>query len=425
MQEQITIQVDSEIGELEAVLLHKPGLEVANMTPRNAQRALYSDILNLSVAKKEYSQLNCLLSGLTKTLFVDELLADVLSAPECKNKLIRRICMNEDQTSLIPQLMKLEGPELAKQLIEGVPLLRDNITNYLIEDNYSLPPLHNFFFTRDASISVYNKVLIASMANRIRERESFIMHSIFQFHPLFSAEIIDPSGERSDNLSFNIEGGDILVARKDILIIGIGARTSSQGVDFILEQLKSGKNKHHVIVQELPSEPESFIHLDMVFTLLDKNCCMVYEPLILTPNRFRTIHIEVENSKVTSIFTVENIPSILRKLGMELEITYCGGQNDIMIQEREQWHSGANFFAIAPGKVIGYDRNIYTLENLNKAGFQIIKAKDIISGKSDLAQYKRCVITVDGSELARGGGGIRCMTMPVARKEVDWQDDIQ
>ena len=420
MHAKISVNLTSEIGELEAVILHKPGLEVENMTPRNAQRALYSDILNLSVAQKEYSQLECLLTRLTNTLFVDDLLTDVLSIPACKEKLIRKICDNEGQHVLINQLMELKNAELANQLIQGVPLSRNTITNFFNEDNYSLPPLHNFFFTRDASIAINNSILIASMANRIRERESFIMQSVFEYHPRFLSDIIDPLSERFTDSSLRIEGGDMLVARHDILLIGIGARTSTRGVDYIVEQLKKTKAQHHVIVQELPFEPESFIHLDMVFTLLDENCCMVYEPLILTPNRFKTAHIEISNGTVTKISVVENIPAILKKLGMELEITYCGGKGDDMIQEREQWHSGANFFAFAPGKVIGYNRNTYTLENMHEAGFEIIKAKDVNAGKADPFSYKRCVITVDGSELARGGGGARCMTMPVRRKNVIW-----
>ncbi len=421
MQEKINIRVNSEIGELDAVILHKPGLEVENMTPRNAQRALYSDILNLSVAQKEYSQLSCLLAGLTKTFYVEDLLAEVLSISACKEKLIRKVCGNEGQAGLIAHMLETESQKLANLLIQGVPIQRNTITNFLNEDNYSLPPLHNFFFTRDASISIHNKVLIASMANRIRERESFIMQSIFEYHPNFNAGIIDPISERTLNSSFRIEGGDVLIARHDILIIGIGTRTSSQGVDFILEELKKNKKKQHIIVQELPFEPESFIHLDMVFTLLDKNCCMVYEPLILSPNRYKTVHISVDNGKVSSIAEVENIPSVLKVLGMDLEIAFCGGKGDSMIQEREQWHSGANFFAFAPGKVIGYNRNTYSLENMHKAGFEIIKAKDVNAGKSNPLDYKRCVVSMDGSELARGGGGARCMTMPVSRKEVDWK----
>jgi arginine deiminase len=108
----------------------------------------------------------------------------------------------------------------------------------------------------------------------------------------------------------------------------------------------------------------------------------------------------------------------LNKLGFNLEPVICGGTADHWTQEREQWHSGANFFAIAPGKVIGYARNTYTLDELSKHGFEILKAKSIIKGDIDLNAYKKCVITIEGSELARGGGGARCMTLPVKRAGV-------
>ncbi|MBC2745290.1 MAG: arginine deiminase, partial [Desulfosarcina sp.] len=98
----------------------------------------------------------------------------------------------------------------------------------------------------------------------------------------------------------------------------------------------------------------------------------------------------------------------------------CGGKKDLWTQEREQWHSGANFFALAPGKVVGYARNDHTMEEMNLAGFEVIRADDIISGRIRLDDVNRCAVTLDGSELPRGGGGARCMTMPIRRKPVEW-----
>ena len=158
----------------------------------------------------------------------------------------------------------------------------------------------------------------------------------------------------------------------------------------------------------------------MVFTLLDRDKCMVFEPLILGDNQYQTVHITIDNGKVSKIKTVQNIPAALKKLGMELEPITCGGEADEWNQEREQWHSGANFFSLEPGKVLSYARNVHTLEELNKNGFEIIPAWDIINGKKDLSKTGQCVVTIDGSELPRGGGGARCMTMPLRRQSVNW-----
>ena len=140
----------------------------------------------------------------------------------------------------------------------------------------------------------------------------------------------------------------------------------------------------------------------------------------LKPNNYQTVLITIEGGKVKKIRNVENIPVALKGLGMDLKPIYCGGTNDMWTQEREQWHSGANFFSVGPGKVIGYARNTNTLEQMNKNGFNIIRAKDVVSNKVDLTSFDKYVIALDGSELARGGGGARCMTMPVSRKPVNW-----
>ena len=414
--------INSEIGKLEGVIIHTPGPEVENMTPENAERALYSDILNLSIASDEYSQLAGVLKTVAPVFEVKELLSEIIQDKNTQLKLLKEICQIEGICGMEKELMQNSSKDLANLLVEGVVLEKNNLTNYLGNERFSLRPLHNLFFTRDSAMGMNNNMLIGKMANPVRERETMIMDAIFNQHPLFETTTINPSkpnGRIERNLKSSLEGGDFQVAREDVFVIGTGIRTSTQGIDFIIEHIKQLKTEpHHIIVQELPSIPESFIHLDMVFTFLNIDSCMVYEPVIYKMNRFRTIHIKVENRKVIKIEEQPNIPAALKNLGIDLKPVLCGGNNDPWVQEREQWHSGANFFAFEPGKIIGYERNIYTVEALNKSGFDVLKATDVIEGKVSPDDYKKCVVTIAGSELSRGGGGARCMTMPVKRAEI-------
>ncbi len=413
----IKVCVESEVGELEGVILHRPGSEVEKMTPQTAQRALYSDILNLSVAVKEYDQFAGVLEKVTKVFYVKDLLRDIMHDSDTKKLLIDKITDTCHTPRLRGFLLEQEPTQLADMLIEGVPFQELSLTNYLSNYRFKLDPLHNFFFTRDASSTVFNNVFINKMAASVRMRESLIMEAIFNHHPNIISYTKNPSVIEPENEHITIEGGDVLVARNDLLLIGTGMRTTPQGIDFLAKTIESRETPRHIIVQELPSSPESFIHLDMVFTLLDTDTCMVYEPVITRSSHLRTIHLEVYNGKIINLTEEENIPQVLNKLGMPMKILYCGGRNP-QTQEREQWHSGANFFAFAPGKIIGYARNTNTIKELNDNGFDVVPAKDVMRGNVNLDDHKKVVVTIEGSELSRGGGGARCMTMPIKRKDI-------
>ncbi len=409
------VRLNSEIGKLNKVILHNPGQEVANMTPENAEKALYSDILNLPISQSEHSHFEGVLKKVSKIYRLKDLLIKVLEDENVKKSLVSSIYSNKNLDAIIPELYEMSPALLSSKIIEGVEIQRNTLTNYINSKRYAIQPLHNFFFMRDASVSIGNEVLISNMAGKVRQPETLIMDAIFKYHPDFGVNTINIPHLVNSKKSL-IEGGDVMIARDDILLIGMGSRSNSYGIDALIDYYNSQSIEKHIIVQQLPLTPESFIHLDMVFTLLDRDKCMVYEPVILKNNNLKTIHIYIKEGKVQKISEADNILAALDDVGMHMEPIICGG-SDPWNQEREQWHSGANFFSFAPGKVLGYARNLYTIEQLNLAGFEVLNAVDVINGKVHPDNYNSCVVTVDGSELARGGGGARCMTMPLHRDD--------
>jgi arginine deiminase len=399
------IKVFSEIGRLDAVIIHSPGIEVERMTPNTIKQALFSDILSKKIAAKEHRQISGVLKKVSKVYHLKELLYDVFALSESPILTFRKLVAQEKAFSE-SQLQKYTTTELVDFLIEGK---WENDEAYT---SFELTPLYNFYFMRDASVSIGDQVMVGEMAKPVRNRESLIMNLIFKNHPEFLSERINfESGE-----SIRIEGGDVLIARDDVLLIGNGSRTSEEAILQLAKKL-TGTSFKHILVQELPEEPDSFIHLDMVFTFLDTNLCMVYEPVFRNMD-LRTKYIRVDSNPQLEFR--DNFFCALEELGFNPEYIQCGGNNR-WYQDREQWHSGANFFAFAPGKVIGYERNRNTIQSLKKAGFEVLKAEEVISGEKHPDDYQRCVVTLESAELVRGGGGARCMTMPVRRQDVSWQ----
>lgn len=415
MGDRLEFAVDSEVGRLEAVIVHRPGREMANMTPDAVEKALYSDILNLAVAGQEYDEFLGVLRRRARVLEVGDLLADVLADEVVREPLVRRLCAAEGAGPVADELLAQAPAEVARLLVEGVPLRKDNLSRFLSRERYSLPPLHNFFFTRDSGMVVGREALVGCMASPVRGREARLTEALFRHHPALAARTVNLRRYGVDLAGVAIEGGDVLVAAPGVLVVGMGARTTRQAIDLLIEHFRRGGGRQHILVQELPLTPESFIHFDMVFTLLDRNACLAFEPVVMQRYHFDTVHIHIEGGHVVSIRQEDNLPTALAGLGLELEVLACGGRGDEWVQEREQWHSGANFFALGPGQVMGYGRNEATIAELARAGFAVVPAAAVASGEVDLDRTGRCVVTIGGSELARGGGGCRCLTMPVRR----------
>lgn len=412
---EIDVNVTSEIGKLNAVLLHRPGVEIERMTPGNAAEALYSDILSKGIVDDEYKYFRGVFEKVTKVFYVSDLLEKVLGDDDLCNAMVTQSCAAEGCEFLVDELIQMSVKDIVRYLIEGFPYRKGKDPECFAERRYLLRPLYNLFFTRDASSSVYERVLINSMSFDVRKRENLIYKAIFKYY--FGCEVMNASEWEK---TAHTEGGDVQIGRSDLLCIGEGIRTNAKGIDFLAHTF-SNRPKFNIIVQQLPKHPESFIHLDMVYTFLDRDRCMMYEPMLRKTDEFAgksTTWIEIDNGKI-KYHECANMLEALKKVGIEMDPVFCGG-SDLWMQQREQWHSGANFFALAPGKVIGYRRNVHTIEALDRAGFSVLNAEDVVDGRVDINDYNRCVVTFAASELPRAGGGARCMTMPINRDEVKW-----
>lgn len=404
-----TLSVASETGRLRAVLLHRPGAEIERMTPLNAAHALYSDILNRPIVDDEYSCFSGVLERWTTVYYVEDILERLLDDEETRAHLVKESCdMDNCDDDVAERLMDLPSHRLAEILIEGY---EDPEWDGRDDDRYLLQPLYNLFFTRDASSTVYNRVLINSMSFEVRERETLIYEAIFRH--FFGVETLNAMAWDRDART---EGGDVQIASADLLCVGQGIRTNTKGIKYLAQTFARERERFHILVQELPKSPESFIHLDMVFTFLGQHQCMAFEPMLKKTGLFAgkdTTLITIEGGKI-NYRKFPNIVQGLNHLGWDIE-PVIGGGSDPWVQLREQWHSGANFFALGDGKVMGYRRNTHTIDALDKAGFSVLNAEDIVSGKVDMDHYDKFVAAFPGCELPRAGGGARCMTMPILR----------
>ena len=411
----IQINLNSEIGPLQAVVVHQPGQEIENMTPETAAEVLYDDILTLPLALAEHRQLTGVLRRVAKVVEMRTLLADVLARDSIREALVGELCTLYDCPELAEELNATDAKSLAARLVEGTPLRRDTLEKFLRPSRYAIPPLPNTFFTRDATMCMNDRVIIGSMAYRARLSEALLFKAIFKHHPDIESAGFYFDGTGGEDTEVTIEGGDLLVIRENLAVIGYSERTSVDGVDRLMQSIATRGPVTDFIVVEIP-KTRATIHLDMIFTMIDRDRCVVYPPLITGRNRCRAFHARFNGGERAEITEYDGVLPALAAQGIDLKPIHCGG-NDDFHQEREQWASGANFFAFGPGQIIGYSHNTHTVDALDADGFEVISAEDVITGKRELAGEGRVVVTMDGAELSRGGGGCRCMTMPIARAD--------
>jgi len=407
----MSFHVDSEVGALRQVIVHRPGLELTRLTPDNVDDLLFDDVMWADRAREEHDAFVGQLRARDVTVhYFHDLLATALDAPGARRFLQDRLTTaTRFGPALDKPLERLVGQTpadtLASLLVGGVlkrdvmPLIRTSslLLESLAADDFLLRPLPNHLFQRDNSAWIYRALSINPMAKPARKRETINSRLVYNFHPMFRDEGLD-FVYGNDSLSHEpatVEGGDVLVIGNGAVMIGMGERTSPQGVETLARLLFQGGHVRKVIVVELPKE-RAFMHLDTAMTMVDRDAFSVYPYLpehlrsfTLTPVGAGGDYAITENADLFAV--------VAEALGLN-KVRVLRTPIDLMGAQREQWDDGNNFLAVTPGVVLGYERNTTANSYLADEGIE--------------------VVPVVGSELGRGRGGPRCMSCPIERDAV-------
>jgi arginine deiminase len=397
--------VASEIGRLRRVLLHRPDLELRRLTPSNVGELLFDEILWVEQAQAEHDQFAALLRahGVEVHLLAD-LLAEVLGEdPVRKEVLDKVVTVDFFGQGLVGELREwfesLPGRELVRYLIGGVvtqdlPFAPEGLVGASYHSSaFVLPPLPSQMFMRDSSAWMYGGVSINPMAFPARRRETVHVETVYRHHPMFAQADFPVwyGGDGHDHYPAVVEGGDLLVLGNGVLLVGMGERTTHQGVEALARNMFAAGVLGCVVAVELPKR-RAFMHLDTVMTQVDHDAFVVFpglrkqlRPFVVTPGSGRHLRVRAAD---------DLFATLARVLGVERIRTFETG-GDEAVAEREQWDDGNNLLAISPGVVVAYERNTDTNQRLRDQGVE--------------------VLTVSGFELGRGRGGPRCMSCPLER----------
>ncbi|WP_339021729.1 arginine deiminase [Spiroplasma endosymbiont of Atherix ibis] len=387
------INVYSEIEPLESVLIHRPGKEIENLTPDLLERLLFDDIPFLKVAQKEHDKFaEVLKNNKVQVFYIEKLVQEALDQnPDLKEKFVNQFIdeakiEKEWRTRYKEFLLSMSNLDMVNEMIGGTKKIdldsKDRSDYPFISD-----PLPNLLFQRDPFASVGNGIFLNKMWSVTRNRETIFADFVFKNHKDFKNKI-EIFYDR--NNQFPIEGGDVLVLNKETLIIGISQRTSIDAVRLLSNKLFENTSFKKIIAIDLP-KTRSYMHLDTVFTNIDYDKFIVHPLIFDDINNFKIIEISQNGEREIKESLVKFLEDIT---GKKIQLIKCGG-DDSIAAGREQWNDGTNVLAIAPGVVIAYERNWATIELLEKAKVKVLK--------------------IPSSELSRGRGGPRCMSMPIVR----------